>query len=206
MNKIFIEAKHEKTAEYYFLKAILDKFFPEKEVQFFFMDGIGNLFKESILNQISQSQIINDSVLVLADADTEVKGWGYEKRRKSIETEMRNTGMVFPFFLYPNNHDNGDVEELMEATSLHDTHKVFFDCFEDYEKCIKGVKDKEGSSVYNSPNLKGKLHTYISAQKLNKKCRDRLGAGDWLFDRPEYWNLDVVALQALKDFFAEYLK
>lgn len=170
------------------------------------MDGIGNLFKESILNQISQAQLINDSVLVFADADTEIKGWGYEKRRESIETGMHNADVVFPYFLYPNNHDNGDVEELMEATALHDTHKIFFDCFEDYEKCIKGVKDEEGSSVYNSPNLKGKLHTYISAQKLNKKCRDRLGAGDWLFDRPEYWNLDIVALQALKDFFAGNLK
>lgn len=206
MNKIFIEAKHEKTAECFFLKAVLDNFFPEKEVEFICMGGISNLFKEFILNQISQSQIINDSVLVLADADTEVKGWGFEKRRKSIETEMCNIGMTFPFFLYPNNHDNGDVEELMEATALHDTHKVFFDCFEDYEKCIKGVKDEEGSSVYNSPNLKGKLHTYISAQNLNKKCRDRLGMGDWLFDRPEYWNLDVEALQALKDFFANNLK
>jgi len=41
---------------------------------------------------------------------------------------------------------------------------------------------------------------------LNKKYRDRLGAGDWLFDRSEYWNLDIVALQALKDFLAENLK
>lgn len=206
MNNIFIEAKHEKTPECFFLKAVLNKFFPEKEVKFFFMDGIGNLFKESILNQILQAQLINDSVLVLADADTEIKGWGYEKRHEYIETEMHNADIVFPYFLYPNNYDNGDVEELMEATALHDKHKVFFDCFEDYEKCIKGVKNAEGTSVYNSPNLKGKLHTYISAQKLNRKCRDRLGAGDWLFDRPKYWNLDIVALQALKDFFAEYLK
>lgn len=206
MNNIFIEAKHEETAEYFFLKAILKKFFPEKEVKFLFMDGIGNLFKESILNQISQAQLINDSVLVFADADTEIKGWGFEKRRESIETGMHNADVVFPYFLYPNNHDDGDVEELMEATALHDTHKVFFDCFEDYEKCIKGVKDEEGTSVYNSPNLKGKLHTYISAQKLNKKCRDRLGAGDWLFDRPEYWDLDIADLQALKDFLAENLK
>lgn len=206
MNNIFIEAKHEKTAECFFLKAVLNKFFPEKEIKFFFMDGIGNLFKESILNQISQAQLNNDSVLVFADADIEVKGWGYEKRHESIEAGMHNADIVFPYFLYPNNHDNGDVEELMEATALHDTHKVFFDCFEDYEKCIKGVKNAEGTSAYNSPNLKGKLHTYISAQQLNKKCRDRLGAGDWLFDRSEYWNLDVVALQALKDFLAENLK
>ena len=206
MNNIFIEAKHEKTAECFFLKAILKRFFPEKEVKFFFMDGIGNLFKESIQNQISQAQITNESVLVFADADTEVKGWGYGKRREFIETEMLNAGKMFPYFLYPNNHDNGDVEELMEAAALHETHKVFFDCFEDYEKCIKGVKNEEGAFIYNSPNLKGKLHTYISAQKLNKKCRDRLGAGDWLFDKPEYWNLDIVNLQALKDFFADNLK
>jgi len=206
MNNIFIEAKHEKTAECFFLKAVLNKFFPEKEIKFFCMNGIGNLFKESILNQISQAQLNNDSVLVFADADTEVKGWGYEKRHEYIETEMHKADIAFPYFLYPNNHDNGDVEELMEATALHDKHKVFFDCFEDYEKCIKGVKNTEGTSVYNSPNLKGKLHTYISAQQLNKKYRDRLGAGDWLFDRSEYWNLDVVDLQALKDFLAEYLK
>ena len=64
--------------------------------------------------------MVNDSVLVLADADTEIKGWGYEKRHESIESEMHNAGIVFPYFLYPNNHDNGDVEELMEATALHD--------------------------------------------------------------------------------------
>lgn len=206
MNKIFIEAKHEKTVESFFLKTILSKFFPEKDVKFIFMDGIGNLFKEPILNQISEAQINNDSVLVLADADTVNKGWGYKKRRESIETEISNTNITFPFFLYPNNNDDGDVEKLMEAAALHDAHKVFFDCFEDYEKCIKGVKNEDGSPIYNSPNLKGKLHTYISAQKLNRKCRDRLGAGDWLFDKPEYWNLEVEGLQALKDFFAENLK
>lgn len=54
MNKIFIEAKHEKTAEYCFLKAILDKFFPEKEVDFICMGGISNLFKEFILNDYPQ--------------------------------------------------------------------------------------------------------------------------------------------------------
>ena len=101
MNKIFIEAKHEKTAEYCFLKAILDKFFPEKEVQFIFMDGIGNLFKESILNQISQSQIINDSVLVLADADTEVKGWGMKNVGSLLKQKCVIQVWCFLFFSIP---------------------------------------------------------------------------------------------------------
>lgn len=53
MTKIFIEAKNKNTAEYHFIRAILNIFFPERDVNFIFMDGIGNLFKEAIVNQIS---------------------------------------------------------------------------------------------------------------------------------------------------------
>lgn len=42
MNRIFIEAKNNKTSEFHFLKAILNRFFPDKEVGFIFMDGIDN--------------------------------------------------------------------------------------------------------------------------------------------------------------------
>ena len=46
MTKIFIEAKSNKTSEYHFLQAIISKFFPAIEVEFIFMDGIGNLYNE----------------------------------------------------------------------------------------------------------------------------------------------------------------
>ncbi len=68
MNRIFIEAKHKNTSEYYFLKAILDRYFPEKVVEFIFMDGVGNLFKEANLNIIAQAQIMGEPVLVFVDA------------------------------------------------------------------------------------------------------------------------------------------
>ena len=102
--------------------------------------------------------------------------------------------------------DDGDVEELMLACALRDAHSAFFDCFEDYEKCIKGAKDEQGNSIYNCPNLKGKLLTYISAQRLNRDARNRLGSGDWLLDRPEYWDLDIAGLGALKGFLSANLK
>lgn len=94
----------------------------------------------------------------------------------------------------------------MEKAVRRDLHTAFFDCFEDYEKCVSGIKDKNGVSRYNVPNLKGKLHTYMTAQKLSRKLRDKLGSGDWLFDESDYWNLDVDALQPLKDFLAAHLK
>lgn len=206
MNKIFIEAKNKNTVESHFLQAIIDLFFPEKEVEFIYMNGIGNLFSETILNQISLAKENNEQVLVLADADTISKGYGYAKRQKEIETGMQRYSIQFSYFLYPNNHDDGDIEILIESAARHDLHSIFFDCFEDYEKCVSGAKDANGNPLYNTPNLKGKLHTYISSQQLTKKQRDKLGNGNWLFDNPNYWNLYVDALQSLKDFLEQNLK
>lgn len=88
MTKIFIEARNKNTAEYHFIKAILNIFFPERDVDFIFMDGIGNLFKEAIVNQISLAQESGEQVIVLADADTIAKGYGYAKRKAEIDNGM----------------------------------------------------------------------------------------------------------------------
>lgn len=206
MTRIFIEAKNDKTPEHYFLKTIIATFFPGIEVKFIFMDGIGNLYNETIVNQINLAQENGEQVIVLADADTTAKGYGYAKRQKEINDGMAAHALSFPYFLYPNNRDDGDVEVLMENAARRDLHSTFFDCFEDYEKCVSGMKNESGEPRYNVPNLKGKLHTYMAAQKLPRKLCKRFGSGDWLFDNKDYWNLEADALQPLKKFFAMYLK
>ncbi len=206
MNKIFIETEDKTTPEYNFLKAFIDLHFPTKDIDFICIGGISNLFNEANLNQMSQAQAVGDQVLVLIDADTVAKGYGFVKRKADIDNDMQTLKISFPYFIYPNNQDDGEVETLMESAARHDLHPVFFDCFEDYEKCVSGVKDKHGQPLYNTPNLKGKLHTYISAQKLSNKLRRRLGAGDWLFSNTDYWDLNAVVLQPLKDFFATNLQ
>ncbi len=206
MNRIFIEAKNKNTPEYHFLKTILGNFFQGKEVEFICMDGIGNLFNEANLRQISLAKDSGDQVMILADADTTAKGWGFEKRKKDIEKGLSDNNIDVPCFLYPNNHNDGEVEVLMEAAARRDLHNIVFDCFEDYEKCVSGPKDASGQPIYNTPDRKGKLHTYMTAQKLNNAKRNKLGSGDWLFNDKNYWNLDAQALQSLKDFFAENLK
>ncbi|WP_273388601.1 DUF3226 domain-containing protein [Barnesiella viscericola] len=197
MNRIFIEAKNSSTSEYNFLKAILSLFFSDKEFGLICMDGVSNLFNESIINQISQAQISGEQVLVFVDADTVSKGWGYRQRKDYIEKEMMIKEISFSYFLYPNNHDDGDVEILMEQAVRRDLHSIFFDCFEDYERCVSRVKDKEGNPLYNVPSLKNKLHTYMSAQKLTNQQRRK---DHWLFGDERFWNLNVPQLQPLKDF------
>lgn len=205
MTKIFIEAKDKRTSEYYFLQAIINRFFPNATIEFITMNGIGNLYNETNLNQIELAQVMGEQVVVLADADTVAKGYGFAQRKAEIDNGMTVNAVSFPYFLYPNNKDDGDVETLMETAARRDLHSVFFDCFNDYEVCVSDVKDESGKQKYNVPNLKSKLHTYMAAQKLSRKLRDRLGKGDWLFDNTDYWNLEVDTLQPLKEFLAKYL-
>lgn len=206
MTKIFIEAKDKKTSEYHFLEAIINLFLAGKEVDFICMNGIGNLFNETNLNQINLAQESGEQVVVLADADTIAKQQGYAKRKAEIENGMGTHAVSFPYFLYPNNQDDGDVETLMESAARRDLHTVFFDCFEDYEKCVSGTKDESGNPIYNVPDLKSKLNTYMRAQKLPRKYRDRFGSGDWLFDNADYWDLNVATLLPLREFLAMNLK
>lgn len=206
MNKIFIEAKDNKTSEYHFIETIIQTFFPDKAFTIIGIDGIGNLFKEAIINQISLAQDTGEQAIVLVDADTISKGYGYAKRKQDIDRGMSENSISFPYFIYPNNSEDGDVENLMLKTARRDLHHIFFDCFEDYEKCVSGLKDNNGEPVYNVPDLKGKLHTYMTAQKLPNRLKGKFGNGNWLFNEERYWNLNIAELEPLKAFFASNLK
>lgn len=200
MNKILIEAKYPKTSEYNFLKAVISEYLPDKGYEIVCMNGVANLFSESILNLIRQAKEDGDNVLVIVDADFHDKGWGFSSRLKDIYDNMEKHEVEFPVFIYPNNHDDGDIETLMESLARKDIHKDWWDCFEDYEMCVGGAKDENGNPKYNLPNRKAKLHTYISSQQLSKRQRDRLGTGFWLFDNTDYWDLSKEVLNPLINF------
>lgn len=207
MNIILIEAQKKDTPEHHFITTILQKFFPRKKVEIIPMDGVDNLFNASIINLILQAIETGSNVMAIIDADTKEKGWGFDKRKSDIENKQQNKKISFPFFLYPNNKDDGDVETLMETIARRDLHSIFFDCYEDYEKCIRNAKDhKSKLPLYNIPNRKGKLHTFISAQQLSNQQRRHIGKGDWLFECETLWNLDNSALEPLKEFFATHLR
>lgn len=206
MNKIFIEAKSKDTSEYHFLNTIFSQFFPDRLIELITMDGVDNLFTEAILNKINQSIDEGDNILIIIDADTIEKGWGFAKRREDMNGKMEKYTLQIPFFLYPNNADDGDVEMLMEELARKDLHHGWWDCFRDYEICISGITDSIGDKLYVLPNRKAKLHTFISSQHLSNTQRKRIGRGNWLFDDPNYWDFAKETLNPLVDFLKNNLK
>ena len=200
MNTIFIEAEKKDTAEHYFLTALMTKYFPDVKYELIPMAGVANLFNEANLNLLRSKAAEGINCMAILDADTVEKGWGFVKRKADVEKNQQQQCVTFPFFLYPDNGSDGDVEHLMENLARQDLHPTFFSCFKQYEMCVGGDVDAEGHQRYNTPDLKGKLHTYMSAQKLSNAQRKRLGRGDWMFDDLNYWDLSREAVQPLVDF------
>ena len=193
MIKIFIEAKDNRTSEYHFVDDYVGKRLgiPKDEYSIESVNGWGNL--KNMGPALRLSTLEGNKNLIIFDADTTQNDGGFEKRKKQILDILKELGADAELFLFPNNHDDGMFENLLKNIMVYDNHEQFFDCYNDYTKCL-------GDS-YIHPNLKGEVFTYISSMKsLPNKTRKNLGHGDWLFTNKEYWNLDFDYLEPLKEF------
>ncbi len=207
MVNIFLEAKSDKTPESCFMKALIKQHFPHatanQDFKIIYVDGKDNL--PNVVPQLLTNTADGGSNLVIFDADTPENGGGFALRQQDLLTKKVLLNVNFDLFLYPANGDDGDVEVLMERIARKDKHARFFSCFQKYEECISHDKDASGKPRYTTPNRKGKLHTYINAMPLNNRQSRNLGSGQWLFDNPDYWDLNSNALQPLISFLSNYL-
>lgn len=196
MIKIFIESKNSQTPEYNFLETILRVFGYNSQPSIIVpLNGKDTL--DLARNQFIQNTVEGGTNLIIFDADTAINGGGYNIRRQEIETKLRDLHIQADIFLWPDNCNDGDFETLLESIARKDLHERFFGCFNDYELCL--------GDEYLCPNRKGKLHTYITSMKLTNKQRNKIGAGHWLFENKDLWDLDSVNLTALKKFLSKYL-
>ncbi len=193
MIKIFIESKNHLTPEYNFLSTILRVFmYNSQPYEIVPLNGKDSLHLAR--NQFIQNSVEEGINLIIFDADTEVNGGGYKKRKEELLAELKVLKIDAEIFLWPDNGNDGDFETMLESIARKDIHDRFFGCYQDYELCL--------GNEYLCPNRKGKLHTYITAMKLTKKQRDKIGSGYWLFENDTLWDLNSPKLDPLKAFIA----
>lgn len=195
--RIFIETSRHTTSEYVFIDTLLKamgKSQSSYEIQC--VGGKDNL--RNLENKFLENTLEGGCNIIIFDADSPETGSGFEASRERILHTFSSGIKIDGLFLFPDNHSDGIFENLLVALAQKKAHARFFDCFSDYEKCL--------GEDYVSPDIKGKLHTYMSAQKaLTKKQHDLLGSGQWLFDDTRFWNLDSEAIQPLKRFLEAYV-
>lgn len=188
MLQIFLETGSKKTPEYVFV----DTFLKHLGVSNYVLVTVGG--KDHITHfksKFDENTLQGGRNLVLFDADAPDIGGGFAARKAELETTLFTMGVHGDLCLWPNNQDDGDFETMLDHIVRRDRHALFFDCFADYEACV--------AKSYNTPNRKGKFHTFITAQRsLSHTQRERVGLGDWLFDDLDLWNLDAEYLDGLK--------
>lgn len=202
MIHIFIEADKQETPEAVFLKTFLEKVleFVSGSYEILCARGWNNLYNETNVNKMVEYRLAGEQFLIIADADmsADVSNYGgLIARRKFLKEQLAKKGVTdVPMYFWPDNSGDGIFESMLQNLMLYDKHERFFHCFNDYENCL-------GDS-YVHPNLKGKVFTYISSMKMSNRKRKSLGMGLWMFDDPEYWNLNHEILSPLKTFLLMY--
>ena len=148
--------------------------------------GVAKLPKiESPLSILKNQDATN---LLILDANGD-----FDSCCKAVE-EAKAIPLAFDYyFLLPNHRDSGCLETLLESVAV-DAHRGIFECFGDYEKCIK-----EKSAEYNTPDLKARIYAYCEAlTSVGKEEKQD-------YCNSAHWNLDSPALDPLKEFLRKYL-
>lgn len=130
-------------------------------------------------------------VLIVFDADDDYgKTKSEVKRTIQDKVHINDGNSRLEFFLFPNNQDPGNLEDLLEK-AIKPEHLGVFDCFEAYKECL-GERD----TSYVRPNKKAKIYAYKEALGAMKKEKKHPFS-------PEYWDFDNASLDSLKRFLCE---
>ena len=170
-----IETSHDKTNEYQFFKAILQKWNMERNFEICCIDGKDNLKNAlpKLIQDHSKSATEECIKLVICfDMDKKSK----EANIKCIKEQIfdynngpntNNKIQKYKIFLLPK-EEEGIFEDLLENI-IPCKHKEFLKCcWNNFTKCIAEKK-------YKLPGQKDKMYSYIAAVKEDFYKNEKLG-------------------------------
>lgn len=130
-------------------------------------------------------------ILIVFDADN-----NFESRVSELITLKTINNIDFDIFLFPNNKEPGNIEDLL-LNIYNSKYQDIFDCLNAYENCLKK------NTNYKIPIKKGKIYGFLDAvlpEKEEDKAKDK--KRDFLaFD---HWNFEHEYIQPLKKFLLKY--
>ena len=168
------------------------------------VNGFDGIAKHSELLQSLPDFEGEFDAIVIFDADSKAtkENGGCSARREYIKTELAKSKRHIQLkddkiFLFPNNHDDGELETLMERfVSDDDGHRTFFDvCWRNYSLCV----EKHG---FNHTSQKSKMNEYTAA--FNGEAWD-YGGINKAFQDESLWNWNSQNLMPLYDFLSNVI-
>ncbi|GAA7638645.1 hypothetical protein MMM5_04120 [Helicobacter pylori] len=175
---------------------------------------ISDEFPEKIRKILNNEHQTYKQVCIIFDADkkeSQESDVSFDNKLEHIREKFKEKGIDFPreqIFLFPNNQDDGDLEDLLLEIA---NHKEFINCFEGYLDCIK--KTEHYKPIKNI--RKNKWYAYLEALGLEylytkKNIFDNIGGKIKEECKEEYEKLKEVidfnskSLNPLKKFLEQF--
>jgi hypothetical protein len=160
----------------------------------------GDTFRKK-MEENTQQGIIN---LIIFDADSQENGGGVTTRKNDIEEWKKKYHLDFELFLFPNNHDDGALENLLEQI-INPQNSSVFECWQQFEKCLP-TKTGCTRSPLTIPAKKSKIYAYLEVLHGETESeKESVKDPNRDFKNTHHWNLNAPALNALKDFLHRHL-
>ena len=131
-----------------FVEGIADKRFIEQLVESIFNEPVPSGFviktegcskltspttEQTFINEMKRTTADDGVNLVIFDADTNC-----EKRRKELLDWKRRSQVDFELFLFPDNINNGELEDLLQGI-INPENQPVMECWNKYEDSLKNV-------------------------------------------------------------------
>jgi hypothetical protein len=160
----------------------------------------GETFRDK-MKENTQNEIVN---LVIFDADTDKNDAGYSIRKQEIENWKTVYGLKFELFLFPNNANDGALENLLEQI-INPQNTSIFDCWQRFEDCLP-TKNACVKNPLTIPAKKSKIYAYMEVLHGESRTeKDKIKDHNRDFTKSEHWDLNAVALLPLKDFLQQHI-
>ena len=149
----------------------------------------GNSFNEKKIINIKKYIDDNHKLILIFDADNDI-----QNSIANIKYNLTNYNLNDEdIFLFPNNKDNGNLENILINIAVR---KEIMDCFDNYIKCIESLENT------NSPINKSKVYAYLESIKGYDKKKIKEENRD--YNNNKIWNIYSDYLIPLKNFLDKY--
>ena len=136
--------------------------------------------------------------IIINDADN-----SFSKRQKELEDKIKKEQITGNIFLFPNNKDNGILEDLLLGC-IPEGQEGIPNCFDCFISCLEEL-EKRGHKV-SLPAIKSKIYTYAEVQIFDSDEYKRVKDGSYFYKKYELWNFNCEAIEPLISFLREHVK
>ena len=158
--------------------------------------------EKTYINQMQYTTDNGGTNLVIFDADKD-----FEMRQEELTEWKERNNLNFELFLLPNNHDGGELEDLL-VKIINPENQPVLDCWERYEDSLSTVDIpwRKGEPL-TIPAKKTKIYAYLEALLgESRKQKELIKENKRDYKNANHWNLQAEEILALVDFLKKYLE